>query len=240
MFLLINIYFTFQHIQSNQLFRSVAYKHLLGDIVMIKRVLIGLCFLLMAGNSMAIEEPKYRVIETSGNFELRVYDPKIIAEVEVTGNLKKASNKGFKLIADYIFGNNTSRNKLDSNEKIAMTVPVTMKQKSEKVAMTAPVTMKQSGKNWNMHFVMPSKFTLATLPKPNNPEVKIRQLEGAKYAVIRFSGFTGKTKTDKKTAELQKWLKSKNIQATGQPELARYNPPWTPPFFRRNEVMIKY
>jgi len=207
---------------------------------MIKRLIIGFCFLLMAGNSMAIEEPKYRVIETSGAFELRVYDPKIIAEVEVSGNLKKASNKGFRLIADYIFGNNTSRSELDSNEKIAMTAPVTIKAKSEKVAMTAPVTIKQNNDNWKMHFVMPSKFTLATLPKPNNPEVKIRQIEGAKYASIRFSGLAGKAKADKKTAQLVKWLKSRNIATTGKPELARYNPPWTLPFMRRNEIIIKY
>lgn len=207
---------------------------------MIKRLIIGLFFLLMAANSMAIEEPKYRVIETSGTFELRVYDPKIIAEVEVSGNLKKASNKGFRLIADYIFGNNTSRIKLDSNEKISMTAPVTMQAQSEKVAMTAPVTMKQNGQKWNMHFVMPSSYTLATLPKPNNSQVKIRQVEGAKYAVIRFSGLAGKAKADRKTAELIKWLKSRNILATGKPELARYNPPWTLPFMRRNEMMIKY
>ena len=211
---------------------------------MLKRLIIGLCFFFVAGTAMAIEEPKYRIIETSGDFELRVYDPKIIAEVEVTGDLKKASNKGFKLIADYIFGNNTSRTKLDSNEKISMTAPVTMQASSvptsEKVAMTAPVTMKQSSDKWNMHFVMPNSYTLATLPKPNNSAVKIKQIEGAKYAVIRFSGLAGKTKVDKKTAELEKWLKSRNIKANGTPELARYNPPWTLPFMRRNEVMIKY
>lgn len=207
---------------------------------MLKRLLIGLCLFLITGTAVAIEEPKYRVIETSGEFELRVYDPKIIAEVEVTGSLKKASNKGFKLIADYIFGNNTSRSNIESNEKISMTVPVTMKAKSEKVAMTAPVTMKKSGEKWNMHFVMPNSYTLATLPKPNNSAVKIRQLEGAKYAVIRFSGLAGKTKADKKTAKLEKWLKNRNIKAIGTPELARYNPPWTLPFMRRNEIMIQY
>jgi len=210
---------------------------------MIKRIFFGILLLLMAGNSMAIEEPKYRVIEQAGGFELRVYDPKIIAEVEVSGNIKKASNKGFKLIAGYIFGDNTSRKSTDStnnNEKISMTVPVTMQAQSEKVAMTAPVTMKQSGEKWHMHFVMPSSYTLATLPKPNNPKVKVRQVDGAKYAVIRFSGWTDKAKVAKKTAELEKWMKSRNIIAKGKPELARYNPPWTPPFFRRNEVMIKY
>ena len=169
---------------------------------------------------------------------------KIIAEVEVAGTLNDASSAGFKLIADYIFGNNTSRSKLNSNEKINMTAPVTMqkaeKEKSEKISMTAPVTMEQSGEKWRMHFVMPSKYTLATLPKPNNSAVIIRQVDGTKYAVHRFSGLAGKAKADEKIAELEKWLKSKNIKTIGKPELARYNPPWTLPFMRRNEVMIKY
>lgn len=215
---------------------------------MSERLILGLCFLLFSGPTMAIEEPNYRVIETTGTFELRVYDPKIIAEVEVPGTLKQASSTGFKLIADYIFGNNTSQT--GANEKISMTAPVTMdsvtakpptnKSTSEKISMTAPVSMEQSGQKWRMQFVMPSKYTLKTLPKPNNPAVRIRQIEGAKYAVNRFSGLAGKDKAEKKTEELRKWLNSKNIKEVGKPELARYNPPWTLPFMRRNEVIIKY
>ena len=207
-------------------------------------LLTGLLSILFTVTAMAIEEAKYRVIEQAGEFEMRVYDPKIIAEVEVPGTLKEASSAGFKLIADYIFGNNTSRTKLDGNEKINMTAPVTMQQSeqivSEKISMTAPVTMEQTDQKWRMHFVMPSEYTLDTLPKPNNPAVTIRQVPGAKYAVIRFSGFAGEAKVERMTAELEKWLKGKNIKAIGNPELARYNPPWTLPFMRRNEVLIKY
>ena len=209
---------------------------------MTKRLILGLFLLLLSGlftgTAMAIEEPKYRVIEQSGAFELRVYDPKIIAEVEVSGTQKEASRAGFKLIAGYIFGGNTSRK--GGNEEISMTAPVTMKPESEKISMTAPVNMKQTGDKWRMHFVMPSEYTLATLPKPNNPAVTIRQVDGSKYAVIRFSGFAGKAKVEKKTTELKKWLESKNIKPIDEPELARYNPPWTLPFMRRNEVMMKY
>jgi len=210
---------------------------------MTNRLIIGLFFLIFTGPSMAIEEPKYRVIENAGEYELRVYDPKIIAEVEVSGTQKEASNAGFKLIAGYIFGGNTSRK--GGNEKISMTAPVTMdsveaKPVSEKISMTVPVNMEQTGEKWRMHFVMPSEYTLATLPKPNNPEVKIRQVPGHKYAVIRFSGFAGKKKADKKAAQLKKWLEGRGIKPTGKPELARYNPPWSLPFMRRNEVMMKY
>ena len=204
----------------------------------------GLLSILFTVTAMAIEEAKYRVVEQAGEFEMRVYDPKIIAEVEVSGTLKEASSAGFKLIADYIFGNNTSSSNFDSSEKISMTAPVTMQQKeqkkSKKINMTASVTMEQTGQKWRIYFVMPSEYTLVTLPKPNNPAVTIRQVQGAKYAVIRFSGFAGYAKVERMTVELEKWLKGKNIKAIGKPELARYNPPWTLPFMRRNEVMIKY
>ncbi|RPH97342.1 MAG: heme-binding protein [Calditrichaeota bacterium] len=187
---------------------------------------------------MAIEEPKYKVIEKSGDFELRAYSPKIIAETLVSGSLEKASAAGFKLIADYIFGNNTSRS--GGNEKISMTAPVTMEPKSEKISMTAPVSMEQTGGQWRVHFVMPSQYTLDTLPKPNNPAVTLREVPAGNYAVIRFSGFASENRTAAKTADLMAWLDSKGITPTGMPEFARYNPPWTLPFLRRNEVMVAY
>lgn len=203
---------------------------------------------------MAIEEPKYTLLEVEGDFELRSYSPKIIAEVVVSGSMDDASSKGFRLIADYIFGNNTSRS--GSAEKISMTAPVAIEpqvlgsSKSEKIAMTAPVSVEPLEKSeqseehikpqWRVHFVMPSEYTLETLPSPNNSAVKLREVPPLKYAVIRFSGFAGETKVANKTAELIIWLESKNIEPTGQAELARYNPPWTLPFLRRNEVMMAY
>jgi hypothetical protein len=192
---------------------------------------------------MAIEEPKYTLIEKSGAFELRAYAPKVVAETLVDGTLDAASSAGFRRIADYIFGNNTAHN--GSNEKISMTAPVTMaaksdKNPSEKISMTAPVTMQQTAGQWRMYFVMPSQYTLSTLPTPNNPAVTLRELPATRMAVIGFSGLAGEKKTAKKTAELMAWLKSKNIAPIGEPELARYNPPWTLPFLRRNEVMVAY
>lgn len=187
---------------------------------------------------MAIEEPKYNVIEQSGDFELREYAPKIIAETVISGDLDDASSAGFKRIADYIFGNNTAS--AGGNEKISMTAPVTMEAKSEKMSMTAPVTMEKKDGKWRMDFVMPSQYTMQTLPKPNNPDVRLREVPSQQYAVIRFSWFAGDEKVTKKTSELLAWMKEKNITPKGSPELARYNPPWTPPFMRRNEVMIAY
>ena len=206
-------------------------------------ILCGLAILLFANVVMAIEEPKFTVIEKSGDFELRAYAPRVVAETLVDGSLDDASSAGFKRIADYIFGNNTSRN--GGSEKITMTAPVTMAPKadkaaSEKISMTAPVTMQQSAGQWRMYFVMPANYSLNTLPTPNNAVVTLRELPESRAAVLRFSGLAGEDKTAQKTAELLAWLKSKNITPIGTPELARYNPPWTLPFLRRNEVLVAY
>ncbi|PWQ93370.1 SOUL family heme-binding protein [Leucothrix arctica] len=203
-------------------------------------LVVGLISILYTGASMAaIEGPAFTLIEKSGAFELREYEPKIIAEVEVSGTMKQASNKGFKMIAGYIFGGNTSQQ--GAAEKISMTAPVTMKTGvSEKISMTAPVTMQQSDSQWRMNFVMPSKYTMETLPTPNNAAVTLREIPKQKYAVIRFSGLARAPKVAYMTTTLENWLKTKNITPTGKPELSRYDPPWTLPLFRRNEVMIAY
>jgi hypothetical protein len=201
-------------------------------------MLIALFILLFAGMAMAIEEAKYTVIEKSNEFELRAYSPRILAETLVSGTLDKASTAGFKLIAGYIFGNNISPK--GTNEKISMTAPVTIEPKSEKISMTAPVGAKKTGDQWRIHFVMPSKYTLLTIPKPKNAAVILREVAASNYAVIRFTGFAGEDKAANKTADLLTWLSSKGITPIGKPEIARYNPPWTLPFLRRNEIMIAY
>ena len=205
--------------------------------------LCAVLILLFANVAMAIEEPKYTVLEKHDAFELRTYAPRVVAETLVDGSLDDASGIGFRRIADYIFGNNTARN--GGNEKISMTAPVTMapeaeKPASQKISMTAPVIMQQASGRWRMYFVMPSQYTLSTLPTPNNVAVTLRELPENRMAVLRFSGLAGEEKTSKKIAELLAWLKSKEITPTGEPQLARYNPPWTLPFLRRNEVMVAY
>ena len=129
------------------------------------------------GHAMAIEEPAYQVVIKDGDFELRRYNTMIIAEVVVTGGLSEASNKGFRQVADYIFGNNEDPLKKQA-EKIEMTAPVTVEPDlSSKIAMTAPVTVESQGGNqqstWKLSFVMPSKFTLETLPKPKNNNINL-------------------------------------------------------------------
>jgi len=186
-------------------------------------------FLLISNLAMAIEEPKFNLIEKEGAFEIRLYAPKMIAEVVVTGNLQESSNKGFRSIADYIFGNNTAAS--GTQEKISMTAPVVMKAET--------TSTKETNNGWRMYFVMPSQYTYSTIPRPNNPNVSLREIGQKKVAVLRFSGLVNEEKIAKKTRELTQWMASKNLRPLSDPELARYNPPWTLPFLRRNEIQIE-
>ena len=203
------------------------------------RVLAFLISLLIASTAMATEEPKFSIIEKSEPFELRNYAPQLIAEVKVEGDLDTASSQGFRLIAAFIFGQN------QVSEKISMTVPVGIEAtQSTKIAMTVPVGIEASkdsaaGVNqWVFSFVMPSEYTMATLPKPLNPLVTIRELPAQKRAAIIFSGFNSEAKVLEKTKALEEWIKGKQWQVIGAPQFARYNPPWSMPFMRRNEILI--
>lgn len=196
-----------------------------------------LVLLLFSNITMATEEPKFELLEKDQSFELRMYEPKIHAEVIVTGNMREASSKGFRMIADFIFGNNVAIS--GQSEKISMTAPVLIEPRPEKISMTAPVVIEQSSAGWRVNFVMPSQYTLATLPKPNNSLVKIKSVPAKKFAVIRFSGLVDEEKMSEKVSDLEQWINSKQLKVIGNAELARYNPPWTLPFLRRNEVLIE-
>ena len=204
------------------------------------KLLLGFAALTMLmGGAMANEEPRYEVIKKDNDFEVRRYQPMIIAEVLVTGTLSEASNKGFRQIADFIFGNNEDPVKKQS-EKIAMTAPVTMEaDTSSKIAMTAPVTMESGGGAWKMAFVMPSKFTIDTLPKPKNANVTIKQMPAQQLAVVTFSGWVDEEKLTAQTTRLNEWMAKNGLKSSGSVQLSRYNPPWTLPFWRRNEVWMK-
>jgi effector-binding domain-containing protein len=171
---------------------------------------------------MASKEPEFSLVNRVGEFEIRNYHPMIIAEVSVTGNMEVASSSGFRMIADFIFGNNTSQS--GQGEKIDMTVPVVLFKKKDA---------------WSFYFVMPSKYSLENLPKPNNSKIKIEQIRDRRCAVLRFSGSVNEQKFNSKAEELMSWIKLENLKMKGVAELARYNPPWTLPFLRRNEVMIE-
>jgi effector-binding domain-containing protein len=186
-----------------------------------------------------IEEPAFESIKKEGDFELRQYRGFIVAETFVKGDMNDAGSEAFRAIAGYIFGGNISAS-ANGSEKIAMTAPVTMeKTTSEKIAMTAPVTMeKNADENYRVHFVMPSQYTMQTLPKPVNPKVTLREVAAQRMAVIRFSGFSTDEKVRVKTEELTSWIEKQGLKIIGKPQFARYDPPIMPPFLRRSEVMI--
>mgnify|MGYP000114627233 CR=1 FL=1 len=144
-------------------------------------ILITFFLFLISHTAMAIEEPAYVSIEKKDAFEIREYQPKLIAQVLVNGTFDNASSKGFRLLADFIFGNNKTN---DGAKKIEMTAPVVSRDASEKIEMTAPVLSEEVEKGWYISFNMPKQFTKETLPIPNNSEVKIIEMPAEKYAVI--------------------------------------------------------
>ncbi|MBK9348460.1 MAG: heme-binding protein [Burkholderiales bacterium] len=197
---------------------------------------------------MAIEEPKFETVQREAKFEVRQYAPFIVAETWVEGDMDTASNRGFKRIADFIFGNNTTAQGAQS-AKVAMTVPVTLEPQSTstKVAMTAPVALQPEpggpgmtgAQRWRVHFVMPSQYTMATLPVPNNSAVSLREVPAKKVAVATYSGFNTESRVEEEAQALVAWMQARNFTPAGPPQLARYNPPWTLPVWRRNEIHIE-
>ena len=200
--------------------------------------IVGIVAVLLLGAALwgpivsNVEHPKYALVERSGAIEIRDYAPMIVAETEVTGERREAISKGFRLIADYIFGNNTAA------QKVPMTAPVTQ-QSGEKIAMTAPVTQQGNGNSWLVRFVMPSGYTMDTLPKPNNPAVELKKIPTTRYAVIRFSGMGSEGSLKSHTKRLTDFLGAKKLTPLSPPTYAFYNPPWTLPFLRRNEVLVE-
>ena len=179
-----------------------------------------------------VEQARYDVVESHGKIEIRDYAPMIVAEVSVPGDRETAISDGFRKIADYIFGNNIS------SQKVEMTAPV-IQQPSEKIAMTAPVTQQGGEGLWQVRFVMPSSHTMESLPKPNNPDVVLKDVAGKRFAVIRFSGRAKTKSLEERTKDLQAFIENKQLKAISKPTYAFFNPPWTLPFLRRNEVMIE-
>ncbi len=181
-------------------------------------------------------EPKYRVIGTVGAVQIRQYAPRIAAETTVHGSVYHARSQGFRRLAGYIFGGNRTR------AKIAMTAPVAQASDapSEKIAMTAPVDQSQSGPDaWTIRFYMPAGYTMETLPVPNDPKVHLVTVPAEDYAALRFSGVPNQTSVAREQARLLAALKSSAWTPAGEPAAWFYDPPWTLPFLRRNEAVVK-
>lgn len=178
------------------------------------------------------ESPKYELIEQHEEIEIRKYNGYIKAEVTVDGqDYKTAVERGFRVLADFIFGNNAPR------QKIEMTTPVQARP-AVKIAMTTPVTVSMSGQ-YIVAFIMPASYTLDTLPMPNDPRIRFSAIPEHTAAAIRFNGYFNQQKIARNKERLVSWLAEKGLESDGEFILAGYNPPWVPGFLARNEVMVK-
>lgn len=183
-------------------------------------------------SAMATEEAPYQVIKVDGIFELRRYEPQILAETIVDGNLEEAGDKAFRTLFRYISGENQSRT------AIAASSPVSQESQGEKIAMTAPVGQQRSSGKWAVSFTMPANYTMATLPIPNDPAIVLRQVPARTVAAVRYSGTWSEERYRKFLDKLEAWLRDNSLTPRGEPVWARYNPPFTLWFLRRNEILI--
>ena len=179
------------------------------------------------------EEPKYQVLNDYGSIQIRQYPALVVAQTEINADYKASSNQGFQRLAGYIFGKNKAQ------QKLAMTAPVIQEQQAESIAMTAPVIQQKTADTWLMRFVLPKEYTLLTAPIPLDPTVIIAEIPSKKVAVLNYSGSLSEQGIKEKSEELDAWLKAHGYSIISEPQSAAYDPPWTLPFLRRNEIHIE-
>ncbi len=187
------------------------------------------------GSAHAIEQPKFTVLQKTEVFEVRKYQPYVVAEVVVAGPANEAGNQAFPILAGYIFGKNKGERKFDMTAPVtqtALTVPL-------KLEMTAPVTQTAAAEGFLVQFMMPGAYTLATLPEPLDARVKLREVPEHTVAVIQYSGTWSQSNYDEHLGMLKKALSQASIATYGEPVYSRYNAPFTPWFLRTNEIWLK-
>jgi hypothetical protein len=198
----------------------------------ILNIMTAVILIIGATNVMATEEAPYTLVEKDNGFEIRNYAPHILAETVVEGTLEEAGNIAFNRLFRYISGDNKS------HDRVAMTAPVSQQPAGEKIKMTAPVGQQAVPQGWAVSFMMPATYTLETLPQPNSSQVSLRQVSARQMAVVRYSGFWSEKAYLQNKRELESWIVQKGLAIVGDPVWARYNPPFTPWFLRRNEILI--
>ena len=188
---------------------------------------------------MAIEEPKYTLMEKYEAFEIRKYSPYLVAQTEVSGTFDERGGKAFRILIKYISGENQQQS------NIKMTAPVIQESSDEegqKISMTAPVIQEKGKEDSNsaiISFVMPESFTLDTLPSPSDNRITLREIPAKIVAVLQYSGGWTEKRYKEHEAILIKALQDANIKIIGEPSFARYNSPFALWFMRRNEIMIE-
>lgn len=177
-------------------------------------------------------EPQYQVISQDREFEIRAYPPLLIAETLVAANYQEAGGIAFKRLAGYIFGGNTAR------ESMAMTTPVIREADGEEIAMTAPVLQQTEGRQWRMSFVMPAGYRLDTLPIPLDANIELKEIPAKKVAVLCYSGSLNENAIATNSQKLLDWLGQQSLKPISSTRSAAYDPPWTIPMLRRNEIHV--
>ena len=183
-----------------------------------------------------VEEARYDLLADDDNYELRLYKPMVIAETYIEGDFDKAGDQAFRKLFGYISGDNLS------SSEIAMTAPViasaSQSDRGKKIDMTAPVLQERKEQGWRYMFVLPADYSIQTAPEPSHEDVKLSRQPQKRVAVIRYSGSWDEYAIDEKTIQLKQWIAANGLTPASEPRWAGYNPPWTLPFLRRNEVMI--
>lgn len=199
-------------------------------------IVLAVCILwsLWGYFSSNVEQARYTVVRKSGAYEIRMYASHIEAQTTASGSYSESLNRGFMVVAGYIFGGN------EKKQPIAMTAPVTVQQPvSETIAMTAPVVATGNGDSRVISFVMPSSYTLTSLPTPKDARVKLVEVPEKKVAAVRFSLFRNDARILAMEKKLLSALADDNVRVIGKPSFAGYNAPWTPPWMVRYEVMVE-
>ena len=179
------------------------------------------------------EQQEYRVMKVRGVVELREYAPWVVADVVASGSAEQAGSAAFRPLFEYISGANQGA------EPLSMTAPVIQQPTSERLAMTAPVIQEAAGAGeWTVSFVLPGGRSLSEYPTPTNSRVSLRAVPGETAAAIRWSGRWTSSNIARRTEELRRVMAEAGWQASGAPRWARFDPPWKPPFARRNEIVI--
>ena len=184
--------------------------------------------------ALALEQTKYAVVQSNPVYEIRKYEPYIVAEVIVPGPETEAGNQAFSLLGGYIFGKNKGERKLEMTAPVVQT-PVTTAT-STKIEMTAPVVQTPTSNGFLVQFMMPSAYTLATLPEPLDAKVKLREVAGKTVAAHTYSGSWSQNNYDEHLAILKEALVKAGVKTQGEPLYSRYNAPFVPWFLRKNEI----
>lgn len=182
-----------------------------------------------------VSEPPFETLTREGDFSVRRYQPMVTASVTADGERGAAINDGFRTLANYIFGGNVP------NEEIAMTAPVLQRPQGggEAIAMTAPVLQAPADDGrWTVSFVLPASYTVESAPMPVDQAVQLEEVPAQRMAAVRFDGFHTKENLNRQSARLTRFMEENGLRAAGPPRFAFYDPPWTLPFLRRNEVLI--